>query len=81
MPVAGEETFEAQNIGMIGAADDHRPAGSHIEKADAAQDQGSHDALAQFGLLHQQIAQPARRNDECLDLFLGVRIDQGRSVG
>ena len=81
MPVAGQEAFEAQYIGMIGAADDHRPAGARIEQADPAQDQGAHDALAQFGLFHHQIAQPARRNDERLDRLLGVGVDQGRPVG
>ena len=77
MPVAGKKSFEPQHIGMIGAADDHRPAGPGLEQTDAAQDQGAHDALAQFGLFHQKIAQPARRNDECLDRLLGVGIDQG----
>jgi len=80
VPIAGKETFEAQNIGMIRAADDHRPAGTRIEKANTAQDQGAHDALAQLGLFHEEIAQPARRNDECLDCFLGIGIDQGRAA-
>jgi hypothetical protein len=78
MPVAGKETFEAQNIGMIRAADDHGPAGPHLEKGDTAKDQGAHDAFAQLGLFHQEIAEPARRNKEGLDGLLGVGIDQGR---
>ena len=49
VPVAGKETFEAQNIGMIRAADDHRPAGTPIEKADTAKDQGAHDAFPMSG--------------------------------
>ena len=81
MAVAGQEAFEAKHIGMIGAADDHRPAGAHIEQPDPAQDQGAHDALAEFGLFHHQIAQPARRNDQGLDRRLGVGLDQGRPVG
>ena len=56
MAVAPEETFEAQNIGMIRSADDHRAAGTPIEQADTAKDQGAHDAFAQLGLFHQQIA-------------------------
>src|SRR6202008_1305482 len=80
MPVASKETFEAQNIGMIRAADDHEPAGSRIKKGDTTENQGAHDAFAQFGLLHQQIAQPARRNEEGLDRLLGVSIDQGRAA-
>ena len=66
---------------MIRAPDDHRPAGSHIEKPDTTQDQGAHDAFAQLGLLHQEIAQPARRNEEGLDRLLGVGIDQRRAAG
>ena len=38
-------------------------------------------AFAQFGLFHQEIAQPARRNDEGLDRLLGVGIDQRRAAG
>ena len=80
MPIAGKEIFEAQNIGVIRAADDHRPAGSHIEKGDTAEDQGAHDAFAELGLFHQQIAQPAWRNEEGLDRLLRVGIDQGRAA-
>ena len=81
MPVAGEEPFEAKNIAVIGAADDHRPAGTPLEQADTAQDQGAHDALAQLGLFDHQIAQPLRRNDERVYRFRGKGVDQGRSVG
>ena len=81
MPVAGQETLEAQNIGMIRAADDDGPAGSEPEKGDAAEDQGAHDAFAQLRLFHQEITQSARRNEERLDRFLGVGIDQGRAAG
>src|SRR5215472_12186677 len=78
MAIAGEEIFEAQNIGMIGAADDHGAAGSDIEKGDTAEDQGAHDAFAELGLFDQEIAQPARWNEEGLGRLLGVGIDQGR---
>ena len=80
MRVAGEENFEAQNIGMICTADDHGSTGSEPEKGDAAEDQGAHDAFAELSLLHQEIAQPARRNEEGLDRLLGVGIDQGRAA-
>jgi hypothetical protein len=80
MPVAGEEIFEAQNIRMIRAADDHGTAGSEPEKGDAAEDQGAHDAFAELGLFHQEVAQSARRNEEGLDRLLGISIDQGRAA-
>jgi hypothetical protein len=38
MPVAGQATLKAQNIGVIRASDDHGSAGSHIEKADTVED-------------------------------------------
>jgi hypothetical protein len=60
MPVASKEPLKAKYIGMISAADDHRPDGARIEKTNSAQDQGAHDAFAQFGLFDHQIAQPAR---------------------
>ena len=81
MPVAGQEAFETKNIAVIGAADDDRAAGAGLEQADPAQDQGAHDALAELGLFDQQIAQPARRNDDRLDRFRGNGVDQGRAVG
>ena len=80
MAVAGKEIFEAQHIGMIGAADDHGPAGFNIKKGDTAEDQGAHDAFAELGLLHQEIAQPPRRNEDGLENLLGVGIDQGRTA-
>src|SRR6516165_3934643 len=80
MPVPGEKIFEAQNIGMIRAADDHGSAGSRIEKGDTAEDQGARDAFAQLDLFHQEIAQPAPRNEEGLDRLLGIGIDQGRAA-
>ena len=61
MAVAGEETLQPQHVGIVGAADDHRPAGAGLQQADAAQDQRAHDALAELGLLHQQVAQPIGR--------------------
>jgi hypothetical protein len=66
---------------MIRAADDYGTTGSEPEKGDAAEDQGAHDAFAQLGLFHQEIAQSARRNEERLDRLLGVGIDQGRAAG
>ena len=81
MPVAGEEAFETKNIAIIGAADDDRAAGAGLEQADAAQDQGAHDVLAEFRLFDHQIAQPPRRNDDRLNRFRGNSVDQGRAVG
>ena len=81
MPVAGQEPIEAQNIAIIGAADDYRAACADIEQANPAQDQGAHDALAEFCFFDHQIAQPMRRNDDRLDRLRGNGVDQGRPVG
>ncbi len=79
MPVAGQEAFEPQNVAVIRVADDHRSAGAGLEQADTAQDQGAHDPLTKFGLLHHEVAQPAGSNDGCLDCRRGGRVHQGRA--
>jgi len=80
MPVSGKESFEPQHVAVVGTADDYRPACTRLDQANAAQDKGAHDALAQFGLFHQKIPQPARRDDKCQDGLLGAGIDQGRAA-
>jgi hypothetical protein len=80
MPIADKESFEPQHVAIVDAADDHGPTGTRLDQPDPAQDQGAHDPLAQFGLFHQKIAQPARRNDECLDGLPGVGIHQTRPI-
>ena len=52
---------------MIGVSNDDRPAFAAFQQAHAAQDQRPHDAFAKFGLLHHQIAQSVRANDERFD--------------
>ena len=43
------------------------PVSARLQQADPAQDQGPHQALAQFGFLHQHIAQPPRRHHQRFD--------------
>ena len=43
-----------------------------LKQSDTAQDQRTHDAFAQFGLLHQKIAQPARRHHQGIDVAVVV---------
>ena len=81
LAVAGEKPLQAQHVGMAGAADDDRPAGAAFQQPDAAQDQRPHDALAEIGLLHHQVAQPVRGNDEAFDRLEGLGIDQRRAGG
>ena len=82
MAVAGQEILQPQHVGVVGAADDDRPAGAALEQADAAQDQRAHDPLAEFGLLDQQIAQPRRRNDQRFDgLHCATAVDQRGPAG
>ncbi len=80
VPVAPEEALEAENLAIVGAADDHRTY-PDLEEGDTPQDEGAHGALAEVGLLHHEIAQPVRRNDEGLDRGLGFGVDQRRPAG
>ncbi len=78
MAVAGQETLQPQHVAVLGAADDHRPAGPGLDQADAAQDQGAHDALAELGLGDEQRPQPLGRDDQGFHRALRVGIDQRR---
>jgi hypothetical protein len=81
MPVAGQKAFETKNIAIIGAADDYWAAGAGLEQANPAQNQGTHDVLAELGLFDHQIAQPPRRDDERLDRLSGDSVNQRRAAG
>jgi len=79
--VAGEEIVQPQHVGMAGRADDHRPGGAGLQQSDAAQDQRPHQPLAQFGFLHQHVAQRLAGQDQGVDILRCLGIDQGRAVG
>ena len=68
MAVAGQETLQAQHVGVIGRAHQHRAAAGAFDQRDAAQDEGAHDALADFGLADQQGAQWFRRQQQGLHI-------------
>ena len=61
--------------------DQHRAADAALDHADPAQDQRAHDALAEIGFGNQQRAQSLRRNQERLDVALGVAVDQRGAAG
>lgn len=77
---APQKALQPQHVAIAGRADDDRPAGAAFEQADAAQDQRPHDALAEIGLLHHQIAQAPRGDDDRLDRLDRLGIDQRRPV-
>ena len=62
-------------------ADQHRPADAALDQADAAQDQRAHDALAEIGFGDQQRAQFVRRDQQRLDIALGMAVDQRDAAG
>ena len=62
-------------------ADQHRAAGAALDQADPAQDQRAHDALAEFGFGDQQRAQLIRRDQQRLDIALGMAVDQREAAG
>ena len=56
VPITLEKALQPQYIGAIGAADNHRTAGSTLKQIHTAQDQGPHDPLTEFRLLDEKIA-------------------------
>ena len=80
MRIAAEKVCQPKHVAVIGAADDHRSTGPGLEQADAAQDQGAHDPLAELRLRDDQRPQPIRRNDQRFDRFARIGIDQRRSA-
>ena len=81
MAVAGEEGREAQHVGVVGLADDQRPAVAALDQRDAAQDQRPGDPLAERRLGDEQRPEPGGRDQERLDRALGVAVDQRRPSG
>ena len=79
LAVAGEETLQSQHVGAAAMPDDDRAGRPALQQPDAAQDQRPHDALAELGLLHHQVAQPLRANHQRLDRLDRVGVDQGWS--
>ena len=61
---------------MLARSDDDRPAGGAFQQADAAQDQGAHDALAEICLLHHEVAQSLGGNDQRLDRLARLDVDK-----
>ena len=75
-PLRAEESGEPKHVAVISGADDHRPAGSRFEEADATQYERAHDALAQLGLRHQNLTQLRGRDDERVDILRRAGVHQ-----
>ena len=80
MPVAGEEALEPKRVAVADMADDDGAAGAIFQDADPAQDQRTHDPLAELGFGDQERAQPFRWNVEGADRLAGVTVDQRRTA-
>ena len=65
--VAAQEIDQPKDVRIAFRTDDDR-TGAGFDQADAAKDQGAHDALAKIGLGDQQRAQPLGRNGHRLDV-------------
>src|SRR5262249_20539870 len=75
-----EVPFRPKDIPILRKAHDHRPAGAGFKETYPTQDQRAHNALPKLCLADQQCAQSVRRDDQGLDLFLRVRIDESGSA-
>ena len=80
MRIAAEKVIQPKHVAVIGAADDNRSSRPGFEEADAAQDQGAHDPLAELRLRNDQRPQPVRRNDQRFDRLARIGIHQRRSA-
>ena len=81
MAVAGQKILQPQHIGVARRTDDDGPGLSRLQKPDPAQDQRTHQALAQLGFLHHHIAQPARRHHHRLHRLDRDAVHQRGAVG
>ena len=81
LAVAAQELLQPENKRVAGMPDDDRPDRTAFQQSDTAQDQRAHDALAKVGLLHHQVAEPPRTDDQRLDRLKGIRLDERRPVG
>src|SRR5215472_12816748 len=79
--VAPEKAFEAEDIGVVGSTDDHRPTHTRFEESHTAQDERAHDSLTQLGLLYQKASQFVRSDDQGFHLASRDSVDQGGAPG
>jgi len=80
MAIAAEKSFEPKHIGVLRTAHDHRAAGAGLEQPDPAQNQRTHDVLAELRFGDEQCAQLSGRDDERFDLLLRMGVDERRSA-
>ena len=74
--VAAQEAAQPHHRRGLGPPDQRRAAGAGLDQADAAQDEGAGEALAQVGLGDQQRAQLRRADLDRLDLGFRDRVDE-----
>ena len=76
MAVPRQKAFEPKHIAVFCTADNHGAAGPRFQQADPAQDEGAHDALADFGLGDEHCLKALRRDDQGLYGFERMGIDE-----
>ena len=76
--IAAQEVLQPEHIAAVGIADDEGSAGPRLDQPHAAQDQGTHDPLAELGFRHQQRAQAFGCDDERFDRTLRDRVHKRR---
>ena len=68
--------MQPRRVPERGRANQYRPADAALDQIDPAQDQRAHDALAEVGFGNEKRAQFVRRNQQRLDIALGLAVDQ-----
>ena len=81
MAVALQKILQPRHVAERVSADQHRAADAALDQVDPAQDQRAHDALAEIGFGDQQRPQLLRRDQQRLDIALGMAVDQRDAAG
>src|SRR3974390_861405 len=66
--VAAQKFLKSKSVPLSRAPDNDGAANIAFDEPDAAQDQSTHDAFAEFGFLDHEIADAPRRNNNDVDL-------------
>jgi hypothetical protein len=77
LAVCGQEALQLEQARVAGRCHQHRRAGPRFDQGDAAQDQRTHDPLAQLRFRDHERPQAFRCDCQCLQVTACMGVDQG----
>ena len=72
LAVASQKILQAQHIGRLQIANQHRPAAAGFDMGDAAQDQRADDPFAELGFGDDQRMKPIGRDQQRFDIIISA---------